>query len=136
MSRHQETGAMATIRDVARVAGVSITTASRALNNYDDVAETTRGRVLEAARELDYHPNVAAQSLQNSRANAIGLIIPLGLHRAHDPFWFDFIGGMATSCAEHEVDLLVSAAANGSTDGDHFRRLVRGKRVDGVLLCD
>ncbi|MDQ2742449.1 MAG: substrate-binding domain-containing protein, partial [Chloroflexota bacterium] len=78
--------------------------------------------------------------LQNSRANALGLIIPLQLHRTYDAFWLEFIGGMAAVCAGRHVDLLVSAADDavdepaGSTPG--FRRIARGSRVDGMLLCD
>lgn len=126
---------MVTIKDVARKAGVSITTASRGLNNHDDVAEATRTRVRDAASALGYHPNAAARSLQNRRAHAIGLAIPLTLHRAQDPFWFSFIGGMASTCAERGMDLMVSGVT-GQDDGKAFQRLLRGGRVDGILICD
>ncbi len=126
---------MVTIKDVAREAGVSVTTASRGLNNHDDVAEATRNRVRDAASALGYHPNTAARSLQNRRANAIGLAIPLTLHRAQDPFWFSFIGGMASACAGRGMDLLVSEV-QGRDDGEAFHRLLRGQRIDGILICD
>jgi len=130
---------MATIKDVARAVGLSVTTVSRALNDYDDVAEATRVRVREAAALLDYHPNAVAQSLQGNRANTVGLVIPLVLHRSYDAFWSEFIGGVAGTCARRGVDLLV--AATDATDGRDapavsFQRLVRGRRVDGLLLCD
>lgn len=127
---------MATLKDVAHQAGVSITTTSRALNNHGDVAETTRAHVKQIAEALDYHPNMLARSLQKSRANAIGLVIPLALHRAHDPFWFDFIGGMATACAARGPDLLLSAGGRGIEADRHLQRLLRGRRVDGLLVCD
>lgn len=127
---------MATIKDVARHVGLSVTTVSRALNNYDDVAEATRLRVQEAAALLDYHPNAVAQSLQGSCANTVALVIPFVLHRAYDAFWSEFIGGMAATCALRGVDLLVSAADTRGGAGEGFQRLVRGRRVDGLLICD
>ncbi|HEX6508500.1 MAG TPA: LacI family DNA-binding transcriptional regulator [Chloroflexota bacterium] len=129
-------GAMVTIKDISREVGLSVTTVSRALNNHDDVADKTRALVHEIARKLDYHPNAAARSLQNSRANAIGLVIPPILHRAYDTFWLEFIGGMTTSCARFGTDLLLSAADAGKDEGHDFKRLVRGRRVDGLLICD
>ncbi len=66
---------MATIQDVAKVAGVSVSTVSRALNNYDDVNENTRERVREAARELGYIANVNARSLSSKKQINIALIL-------------------------------------------------------------
>jgi LacI family transcriptional regulator len=124
------------MKDVAREVGLSITTVSRALNNYDDVAERTRARIQEVARALDYHPNVVARSLQNSQANTIGLVIPSVPHRAYHAFWSEFIGGMATTCARSGRDVLLSTV-NAQDGHDHsFQRLVRGRRVDGLLICD
>lgn len=127
---------MVTIKDVAREAQVSVTTVSRALNNHLDVAEGTRDRIVAVAEALNYHPNVVAQSLQNSRANALGLLIPLSLHRAQDPFWFDFIGGMVSVCAQHGLDLLVSAADAAGKADRSFHRVLHGRRIDGLLICD
>jgi len=104
---------MATIKDVAREVGLSVTTVSRALNNYDDVAEATRRRVQAVADRLDYHPNAVARSLQGCRANTVGLVIPSILHRSYDAFWSEFIGGVAGACAGREVDLLVAATGAG-----------------------
>lgn len=127
---------MATIKDVAREVGLSITTVSRALNNHDDVAPATRERIQAVARRLEYHPNAVARSLQGSRANAVGVVIPRALHRDYDLFWLEFIGGCATACAEARVDLLLSAAGEGDRVTEGFARLVRGRRVDGLLVCD
>lgn len=125
---------MVTVKDVAREVGLSVTTVSRALNDYDDVAAATKARIQEAARRLDYHPNVVARSLQNSRANAVALVIPRALHRMYDAFWLEFIGGVAETCALHGFDLLM--AATDDQVGHSFRRVARGRRVDGMILCD
>ena len=125
-----------TMRDIARELRLSVTTVSRALNNHDDVALETRAQVHEVARRLDYHPNAVARSLQNSRADTIGLLIPAILHRAYDAFWLDFIGGVASACARCGSDLLLSAVSSSEGANDDFKRFVRGRRVDGLLLCD
>lgn len=127
---------MTTIKDVARHVGLSITTVSRALNNYDDVSDGTRLRIQQAAHALDYHPNAAARSLKGRRADAIGLSIPPVLHRSYDAFWLDFIGGTAEACAQRGVDLLISMANAHDAGGRHFQRIVRQRRVDGMLICD
>jgi DNA-binding LacI/PurR family transcriptional regulator len=125
---------MVTMKDLAREVGLSVTTVSRALNDYDDVSETTKARIREAARRLDYHPNAVARSLQNRRANAIGLVIPRVLHRTYDAFWLEFIGGAAEACVARGVDLLMVATDDQASQG--FQRVARGRRVDGLILCD
>ena len=127
---------MATIKDVAREVGLSVTTVSRALNGHDDVADYTKRRVQEAAHRLDYHPNIVARSLQNQRAGAIGLLIPRVLHRTYDTFWLEFIGGLATVCADRGIDIMLSAQESPDGDMRGFQRLVRSGRVDGVVICD
>src|SRR5579871_2881746 len=73
-------GMMATIHDVARLAGVGHTTVSHALSGRRPVAPATRERILDAVRQLGYQPNAAARSLVNRRTRTVGLIAPLDLH--------------------------------------------------------
>ncbi|MCK4470618.1 MAG: LacI family DNA-binding transcriptional regulator, partial [Anaerolineae bacterium] len=61
-----------TLQDIATKLGVSVATVSRALAGYSGVAPTTRQRVLQAAREMGYHPNVTARRLQKQRTDTIG----------------------------------------------------------------
>lgn len=68
---------MATIKDVARVAGVSTSTASRALHDSSMISEATKRRVRRAMKELDYSPNYSAQNLVNRTTNTIGVILPV-----------------------------------------------------------
>lgn len=127
---------MTTIKDVARLAGLSVTTVSRALNGHGDVAESTRARIHEAARALDYHPNVLARGLQGRLTNTIGLVIPLVLHRSYDAFWLEFIGGVAAECTRRGVDLLVASSDTHDEVGHSVQNLARGRRIDGLLVCD
>lgn len=62
----------ATIQDVARAAGVSVGTVSRAMNNYTDVSAKTRERILQAAQRLGYSPNVRARNLSSKHLKNIG----------------------------------------------------------------
>jgi len=127
---------MATIKDVARLANLSVTTASRALNNHSDVAPTTRAHVVRVAESLGYHPNHAARSLQGTRTDTIGLVIPRLVHRYVDSFWLEFIGGAGMTCADADLDLLLSSGDDLSAEHAHYQRLIRSRRVDGMILCD
>src|SRR5689334_21584217 len=73
-SRSTKPAAVATIRDVARIAGVSIGTVSKALNAGGRLSQETRAKVLEAARQIDYRPNDLAQSLHRTRSMTVGII--------------------------------------------------------------
>ena len=64
------------IRDIARLAGVSLYTASAAMNNKTDISEKTKKMVLSLAKEHNYVPNIAARSLRSRKTNNIGIIIP------------------------------------------------------------
>src|SRR5438552_2040806 len=69
-------GAMVTIRDVAREAGVSVASASRALNNRDNVTAATRDRVRAAAERLSYVPHSGARNLTRQKTDSIGVVLP------------------------------------------------------------
>ncbi len=127
---------MTTIKDVARTAGLSVTTASRALNNHDDVASATRALVVRVASDLGYHPNHIARSLQGTRVNAVGLVIPQLVHRYVDSFWLEFIAGVTTVCGDAGFDLVLCTGKDLHAEHAHYQRLVRSRRVDGVIVCD
>jgi LacI family transcriptional regulator len=123
-----------TLKDIARRVGVSVTTVSRALGGYDDVAEETRRRVLQAAREMDYRPHIIAQSLQRRRSNTVGLIIPTAGPRFSDPYFTEILTGIGNEAAKHEFDLLVSTRAPGAQEKEAYERMVGSRRVDGLLV--
>lgn len=67
---------MATLKDVAKLACVDVSTVSRALNNTSYVHPDTKERIYAAAKELGYHPNVMAQALRQGKRHTIGVIVP------------------------------------------------------------
>ena len=128
-----------TIRDVAKRAGVSVGTVSHVLNRSATVSEATRQRVLQAIRELDYQPDEAARTLRRRRTGTIGLVraVENSTHmrtEASDHVFLEFLGGVQEVAMKEGVGILFWAAPPGPTEEEIYRRLVRGRRVDGFLL--
>lgn len=106
---------MATIKDVAKRAGVSPSTASRAMHDSPLISEETKDKVRQAMKELDYSPNFAAQNLANQTSNTIGVILPAREEAVGDnPFFIQIIQGLASICNAH--DQLVSVASGQTTE--------------------
>lgn len=124
-----------TLKEVAKEAGVSITTASRALSGYDDVAEKTRKEVERAADTLGYIPNLMARRLKTGRTGTLGFIIPDTSSRLGDPFFSNFLAGVGNEASIHGFDLLITTHSPESR-GEHesYTRAVGGGWVDGVIL--
>ncbi len=126
---------MPTIHDVAKRLNLSITTVSRALDGYSDVAAETRQKVIETAQEMGYTPTLAARQLRRKRTETIGYIMPTSKPRFSDPFFSEFIAGLGDEANEHSFDLLVSVAApNQDMEVNAYQRWVQGRRVDGIIL--
>lgn len=119
-----------TLRDVARVAGVSFKTVSNVINDHPHVSESTRVRVLAAIAELDYRPNRSARSLRSGRMGAIGLAVPeLSLS-----YFAELADEVITAADERDVVVLIE-----QTGGDRRRELevLHGSRrqlTDGLLF--
>jgi LacI family transcriptional regulator len=123
-----------TLKDIAEEVGLSVTTVSRALNDYADVSPQTKERIQQAAQEMGYHPHTIARKLQKRRTDTIGFVIPTAGPRFSDPFFIELITGIGDEAARQEFDLLVSTCAPGDQEAQVYRRLTNGKRVDGLLL--
>ena len=123
---------MASIGDVASLAGVGKTTVSHALSGKRHVAPATRERILTAVSQLGYHPNAAARSLASRRTMTVGLIVPLDLDVLSDNRSTDFIVGAADQLASHGYQLLCLVERNPDVSG--VQKLIRSGQVDGTLL--
>ena len=125
----------ATLKDIAAKAGVSITTASRGLAGYSDVAEATRQRIQAAAKELGYRPNLIARRLKKQRTDTLGFIMPTFGPRFSDPFFSEFIAGIGNEAAEHDFDLLVSThAPDSENEREAYARASQHGWVDGLIV--
>lgn len=118
-----------TIKDVARVAKVSVATVSRALNGHDNVTEAVRQAVLKAAEELRYTPHAAARSLSSRRTHTIGVVLP----DLHGEFFSELVRGIDQVAREHDQYLLVSSYHGHPEEQGAALRAMRG-RVDGLLV--
>jgi LacI family transcriptional regulator len=124
-----------TLKDLAAKLGLSITTVSRALAGYSDVAETTRQRVLQTAEEMGYVPDVTARRLQKGQTDTIGFVIPTHGPRFSDPFFSELLTGIGNEAARHNFDLLVSTRPPDTREEQAaYRRMAEGHLVDGLLV--
>ena len=122
---------MATIKDVAREADVSIATVSRIMNNRGAISEKTRKKVYEAMERLHYQPNEMARALQKNKSNIIGLVVPL-LDYA---FFSRLTDAIEESCHSYGYKLMICKSGE---DGEREKELVsmlQANQVDGILLC-
>lgn len=126
----------ATIQDVARLAGVSVTTVSRVLNEKEDVSATTYAKVRAVIDDLGYASGLAARSLRSARTNVIGLILP----DLYQSFTLEVARGVYSAVTEHEYDLLVYT---GRPQEDEKRArweheqvaLINGSITDGIIVA-
>lgn len=121
---------MATIKDVAKLAGVSTTTVSHVINQTRFVAEDTRKAVLEAVQVLNYSPSAVARSLKVNTTKSIGMIITT----SEAPYFAEIVLAVERHCYEQGYSLFLCNTQNDTVKiQNHLDMLVK-KRVDGVLV--
>jgi len=116
------------IKDVARMAGVSITTVSRVINKISSVKEENRINVLEAVKQLNFQPSIFAQRLATGRSNVLALVIPRYEGIFYSFYAMELIRGIGTLCEALKLDLLLHL-----TDS---RTPLNLKGVGGVIFAD
>ena len=121
--------------DLARIAGVSVSTVSRALASNTLIKAETRNRIIALAREHGFQPNMLARNLRLKRTQAIGVVLPLG-HQADqhltDPFFLTMIGYLADALADRGFDMLLRKVV--PADDLWLDQIVTSGRVDGVIV--
>jgi LacI family transcriptional regulator len=117
---------MTTIKDVAKHARVSITSASYALNNTGTISAATRKRILAAAEELNYHPNAFARNLKNRKTHTIGVFIT----RFGGSFYEEILEGIHEAVLKTDYELIVCP------DSGPKRKILTHRQVDGAIVFD
>jgi len=124
-----------TIQDVAKTAGVSISTVSRVLNSKEDVSSDTQERVLAVIDELGYTSNLAARSMRSRRNNLLGLVVPdIGF-----PYSIEIMKGIDQAISESVFDLLLYTTGGIHKPGtvsreQHYVSLLNNSLTDGVIV--
>jgi LacI family transcriptional regulator len=122
---------MATLKDVARLACVDVSTVSRALNNTSYVHPETKERIYAAAKQLGYHPNVMAQALRQGKRHTIGVVVP----RLHLTIFSEILQGVEQEATKRGYSTLIcNTEDDPKTERECLNRLRNGF-VDGILLA-
>ena len=122
---------MATLKDVAKLACVDVSTVSRALNNTSYVHPDTKARIYAAAKELSYHPNVMAQALRQGKRHTIGVVVP----RLYLAIFSEIVQGIEQEARRLGYETLISVTEdNPKIEKDCLNRLRNGF-VDGIVLA-
>jgi LacI family transcriptional regulator len=120
------------LTDVAREAGVHVSTVSRILNGAEiTVAPETRKRVLDTARRLRYRPQVAGRMLRSASSGALGLLVP----SLRNPVWGTVAHGAIARGAEHGLVILIAEDSGDDARQVAYERLVSEGRIDGLVIC-
>ncbi|WP_169948047.1 LacI family DNA-binding transcriptional regulator [Microbispora sp. H11081] len=128
---------MATIRELARLCGVSPATVSRVFNNPKVVNAKTREQVLRTARQIGYLPNESARTLATKKSFMVGLVWDTDHRRPgwRHPFFQEILIGLKTALSGRGYHLLMLATSEEPTE-DSYVRAVRRHNLDGVVVID
>jgi len=124
--------AAATLSDVATLAGVDVSTVSRVLGGSKSqrIRDETRQRITDAAKTLNYQPNLSARGLRTSRTYSLGIAVP----QLDNPVYYQIILGAERGAYELGYSLLISHVEESATDDASYARIVQANRVDGLLV--
>lgn len=121
---------MSTIKDVARIAGVSVATVSRVANNGPKVSEKTKEKVSKIMRELGYTPNANARALVSQKSTTIGVVIP----ELTDPFFASLANGVEQVAREQHMQLLLSTGQVSAESERQAINLLVERRCDVMVV--
>ncbi len=122
---------MATLRDVAEKAGITVTTVSRVLNNRGYISDQTREKVYAAMRELHYRPNEVARSLSKRRTNVIGVIVPSVMH----PFFSKVVHFLEQAAAAKGYKIMLCSSNHEREKEIEYIDMLRSNKVAGIVIC-
>ncbi|WP_146053950.1 LacI family DNA-binding transcriptional regulator, partial [Pseudomonas syringae] len=121
---------MATIKDVAALAGISYTTVSHVLNKTRPVSDPVRIKVEAAIAQLDYVPSAVARSLKAKTTSTIGLLIPNGIN----PYFAELARGIEDHCERNGFCVILCNSDDNPEKQRNYLRVLLEKRVDGLIV--
>ncbi|HEX6306472.1 MAG TPA: LacI family DNA-binding transcriptional regulator [Anaerolineales bacterium] len=120
-----------TIKDIARLAGVTHSTVSRALHGHPGIAPETVARIRQIADELGYVPSAVARGLKTNRSHALGVIVS----RIDDPFFGEILQGIEDISQQAGYSLFVAASQRNFEREQVIVQAMGERRVDGLIIC-
>ncbi|MBM4323824.1 MAG: LacI family transcriptional regulator [Deltaproteobacteria bacterium] len=118
------------IKDIARLANVSHTTVSRALNNKSRIRKETREKILSIAKELGYRPNFVARSLVMKRTKTLGLVIT----NIANPFYTELAQGIEKTATKLGYSIILCSTQSDISTEKQYIEMLRSKGVDGIIF--
>ncbi|GEM_PF-1346993 len=138
LKKKKESGAKlckrASIREVAKQAGVSVSTVSYALNRSALLRSETRDKVLKAVAELGYVPNAKARAMRGDSNDSIGLVVPARMPHIDPSFFGEMLAALLQTTAEEKLTLLVEAILEFGSNQEQLPLIVAEQRVGGIIL--
>lgn len=122
--------AFVTIRDVAKHAGISVSTVSRALNNSGRIAPSTKAKVQQAAQELGYIPDSRAQAMRSSRTKTIGLLVP----DIRNAYFAELAYAVQDTLFDAGYCTFIGTSSENATRQDAFIASILSQRIDGAII--
>ena len=124
-----------TIKEVAKLAGVSPSTVTRVVQNKSTISEETKKRVRAAMKELDYHPNLNARSLVSQSSQVIGLVLPDDSDVFYqNPFFPTVLRGISQIASDYDYAIQISTGQDEEHRLENMKQMILGKRVDGLIF--
>jgi LacI family transcriptional regulator len=121
---------MATIYEVSKLAGVSLATVSRVINNSGKVTPATRQKVEAAMTELGYRPNSIAQSLASNRSNSVGILVP----ELHGPFFGNMLSSIEDELRAHGKHVIITAGHSDEAEEKESISFLASRQCDALIL--
>ncbi|WP_077622821.1 LacI family DNA-binding transcriptional regulator [Sediminibacillus massiliensis] len=122
---------MTNIRDLAKIAGVSVTTVSRVLNNHPYVSQEKKDAVSRAIKESNYHKNINAVHLSKGRTNLIGVAVPFSDH----PYFGLLLKGIANESLKNNYKLVLFQTNYEETRELEALEMLKQKQIDSLIIC-
>ncbi len=121
-----------TIKDIAKIAGVSYATVSRALSGSSEISEETRARIVEICRQEGYRANTLARSLIRNKTNVIGLIVP----EVTNPYYAEIAFGIEHSVRERGYNVMLCNSGHENARIEELFEFLVGHQADGIILAN
>lgn len=119
------------IKDVAKKAGVSVTTVSRVINNRGYISKKTRKKVEDTMHDMDYQPNQIARALLKNQTYLIGVIVPDSNH----PFFAELVKYIEEYASRFNYKILICNSLENYENETRYISMLRQNRVDGIIMC-